>query len=145
MNAIDPAPIRSGRNREQLQHLVPLLYCAAAAAAAAGAAAQGLAVVPDATRPFTITMRNPKDGLDYVVAHYEPRALQHAVAHSGSSSSSGPVVQLCELFNMRKKDLRMQRVSAAENQLMALAGSRIPRRGGGWSAHYGRYHDDVGE
>jgi hypothetical protein len=88
-------------------------------------------------------MHNPKDSLDYVVAHYEPHALQHAVL--SSSSSSSPVVQLCELFNSRKTYLRMQRVSAEENELMALAGTRIPRRGGGSSAHYGRYHDDVGE
>jgi hypothetical protein len=41
------------------------------AAANPGAAA----VVPDAHQPFTITMQNPADGLDYVVAHYEPKAL----------------------------------------------------------------------
>jgi hypothetical protein len=134
-----------------------LKFCpAAAAAAAAGAGAdQVLAVVPDANRPFTITMHNPKDGVDYVVAHYEPHALQHSTllssSHSSSSSSSssssggGPVVQLCELFNSRKKELRMQHVSAEENQLMAMAGTRIARVGGGTSGHYGRYHDDVGE
>jgi hypothetical protein len=48
-----------------------------------------LAVVPDASRPFTITMRSGLDGLDYVVAHYEPAALQHG--------SSKLVALLCEV------------------------------------------------
>ncbi|KAF6256580.1 hypothetical protein COO60DRAFT_1702275 [Scenedesmus sp. NREL 46B-D3] len=50
---------------------------------------------------------------------------------------------LCELFNARRTYLRMQRVSAEQSQLMAMAGTRIPMRGGS-SAHYGRYHEDVG-
>lgn len=44
---------------------------------------QGLAVdnsvrpvVPDSSRPFTLTMTNAKDGQQYVVAHYEPEALK---------------------------------------------------------------------
>jgi hypothetical protein len=28
---------------------------------------------------------------------------------------------------------------------MVMAGTRIPQKGGGTSAHFGRYHDDVGE
>jgi hypothetical protein len=117
------------------------------AVAAAAAAGQVLAVVPDANRPFTITMLNPKDGLDYVVAHYEPHALQHSTLLSSSNSNvtGSPAVQLCELFNSRKKELRMQRVSAEESELMAMAGTRIPQKGGGGSSHFSRYHDDVGE
>jgi hypothetical protein len=119
------------------------------AAGAAAAADQALAVVPDANRPFTITMHNPKDGLDYVVAHYEPQALQHCTLSSSSSnnssSSTTPAANLCEIFNSRKKALRMQRVSAEDKQLMGMAGTRIPAKGGGASAHFGRYHDDVGE
>jgi hypothetical protein len=42
------------------------------------------AVVPDAHQPFTLTMRNPADGLDYVVAHYEPKALGVDKANSAA-------------------------------------------------------------
>lgn len=33
-------------------------------------------VVPDSTRPFTLTLTNGRDGQKYVVAHYEPVALK---------------------------------------------------------------------
>jgi hypothetical protein len=39
-----------------------------------------MAVVPDATRPFTLTMQSGFDGVEYVVAHYEPAALQHSAS-----------------------------------------------------------------
>jgi hypothetical protein len=126
---------------------------------------QGLAVVPDCHRPFTITMHNPCDDLDYVVAHYEPHALQHATLSSSSSSSSsssnssrrgsgGPAADLCEVFYSRKSHLLLQRTSAAseigsgqdaESTLMAMAGTRNPTTGGGRHAHLSRYHDDLGK
>jgi hypothetical protein len=69
----------------------------AAAAEAALAAGQQLqphhmAVVPDASRPFTLTMTSGRDGVAYVVAHYEPDALQH--------SSSKLAALLCEVRHL---------------------------------------------
>jgi hypothetical protein len=42
------------------------------------------AIVPDSKRPFTLTMQNPADGKDYVVAHYEPRVLNFDRAKSAA-------------------------------------------------------------
>lgn len=42
------------------------------------------AIVPDSERPFTLTMQNPADGKDYVVAHYEPRVLNFDKAKSAA-------------------------------------------------------------
>jgi hypothetical protein len=120
-------------------------------------ARQVLAVVPDCNRPFTITMHNPTDGLDYVVAHYEPHALQHATLSSSSSSmcsTGGPAANLCDVFNSRKGYLLMQRTSAADelapgqdpgSLVMAMAGSRNTKHGNGPNAHLSRYHNDLGE
>jgi hypothetical protein len=72
---------------------------AAEAALAAGQQLQPqhMAVVPDASRPFTLTMTSGHDGVEYVVAHYEPAALQH--------SSSKLAALLCEV---RAKQLHPQ-------------------------------------
>ncbi|WIA37395.1 hypothetical protein OEZ86_014320 [Tetradesmus obliquus] len=118
---------------------------------------QALAVVPDCNQPFTITMHNPRDGCDYVVAHYEPHALQHATLSSSSSSSSstgGPAAHLSQIFHSRRGSLLMQRTSAAEgmaaawqgpsNTVMAMAGSRHTHHGSGLHSHLSRYHDDLG-
>jgi hypothetical protein len=48
-----------------------------------------LAIVPDNTRPFTLTIHNAADGREYVVAHYEPNAL--------SWNSSQKAALLCEV------------------------------------------------
>ncbi|WIA17224.1 hypothetical protein OEZ85_014103 [Tetradesmus obliquus] len=122
--AVEAAGKEPSRRRQQ-QGARAVQPAAAAAAAAAAAQeqdlGQGLAVVPDSNRPFTITMHNPRDGRDYVVAHYEPHALQHATLSSSSSSSSstkysagGPAADLCEVFHSRDRDLLLQRTSAAE-------------------------------
>jgi hypothetical protein len=113
-----------------------------------------LAVVPDRHRPFTITMHNPKDGLDYVVAHYEPQALQHATLSGSSNSADNPAANLCAIFYSRDPSLLMQRVSAADRLaegqdpdtlLMAMAGTRQPGKGNSVTSHLSRYHDDHGE
>ncbi|KAF6249053.1 hypothetical protein COO60DRAFT_1688492 [Scenedesmus sp. NREL 46B-D3] len=146
---------------EDLQQRAEAAATAAVAAAAAAAGQtlddeQALAAVPDCNRPFTITMHNPCDGLDYVVARYEPHALQHATLSSSSSrhSTGGPACNLCEIFRSRKRYLLMQRTSAAdkassgpgesESTVMAMAGTRNPKHGGGANAHLSRYHDDLG-
>jgi hypothetical protein len=76
------------------------LEARAAAAEAVLAAGQQLqphhmAVVPDASRPFTLTMTSGRDGVAYVVAHYEPNALQH--------SSSKLAALLCEVRPLRSE------------------------------------------
>lgn len=95
------------------------------------------AVVPDSTRPFTITMRNPKDGLDYVVAHYEPGPLAY---ESGEKAAL-----LCEIFQSRIGQNGIQRGSAPANERMVMAGMRMPR-GQGLSGcnRFGRYVGDEG-
>lgn len=109
----------------------------AAAAVAAGAAGH-IPVVPDPTRPFTITMTNVQDGLmNYVVAHYEPTALQQ-----GHHTLAG---LLSSIYNSRHKSVKLARVSAPRSERMVMAGLRVPRFGGGHSCRYGRYVGDEGE
>jgi len=67
---------------EQYDQLYSLEELEQQAAAAWDHSSRGLAVpaelmpkVPDGTRPFTITMKNGLDSEEYVVAHYEPKAL----------------------------------------------------------------------
>lgn len=105
----------------------------ASGAAPAGLSAQELAVVPDATKPFTITQYNPADGQDYIVAHYEPHAL--------AARSSRNAALLCAMFHSSSK--KMTRQSAGEkDEGMVMAGMRIPRSG---ANHYARYAGDEGE
>jgi len=102
-------------------------------AAPAGLSAPEPAVVPDATKPFTITLNNPTDGQDYIVAHYEPHAL--------AARSSRNAALLCAMFHSSSK--KMTRQSAGEkDEGMVMAGMRIPRSG---ANHYARYAGDEGE
>ena len=109
---------------------------ATAAAEAAAGSRRPLAVVPDATQPFTITQHNPADGQDYVVAHYEPRAL--------AFDTTDRAALLCEVFHGRGAKHRVSRTSAQQD-VMVLAGMRVPRSFVGPHAHYGRYAGDEGK
>jgi hypothetical protein len=90
------------------------------------------AVVPDSTRPFTITMRNGKDGEEYVVAHYEPDALKYGAREKAA--------MLCQIYQGRHRGHRMSRISAPDNEKMVMAGMRINRLG-----LFSRYTGDEGE
>jgi hypothetical protein len=116
---------------EDLQHL--------AQAAASGPIAeqqlssrQPLAVVPDPSRPFTITVRNGKDGKEYVVAHYEPDALKYGANEKAA--------MLCQIYHGRQRGKRMGRISAPDQEKMVMAGMRIDRLG-----VFSRYAGDEGE
>jgi hypothetical protein len=91
----------------------------------------GSASVPDASQPFTLTLRNPADGQDYVVAHYEP----HALAWRSASKAA----LLCEVYGSNSL---MSRSSAPRQELMAMGGLRLPR---GKAQKVGRYAGDTGE
>lgn len=116
----------------QLSQVFDLEDLHSRAEAAAAATAEGRqplpAVVPDSSRPFTISMWNGQDGRDYVVAHYEPCALQYC--------SSKKAALLCEIFHRSRN--KMERTSAGMKQNMVMAGMRAT---GGFS----RYASDTGE
>jgi hypothetical protein len=92
---------------------------------------EGPASVPDASQPFTLTLRNGADGQDYVVAHYEPRAL--------AWRSASKAALLCEVYDGNSL---MSRSSAPRQELMAMGGLRLPR---GRAQKVGRYAGDTGE
>ena len=123
--------------QHQVYRLEDLEEQATAGAAAAVADSQHqtsrkFAVVPDSTRPFTVTMRNGKDGKDYVVAHYEPQALRHGRFDQAAL--------LSQIFHQRHKVDRMSRTSAPDSERMVMAGMRIDRLG-----RFSRYAGDEGE
>ena len=129
--------VAAAKQQHQIYSIEELQQHAAAAAAAIEAGQprvdeQLRAIVPDSTRPFTITMRNGKDGRDYVVAHYEPQALQYKRAEKAAL--------LCQIYHWRYREDRMGRVSAPDNERMVMAGMRTDRMG-----RYGRYAGDEGE
>lgn len=53
--------------------------------------------------------------------------------------------QLCTIFHNRDKNQKMDRVSAPQQEPMVMAGVRMPIRGGGYCARFGRYHGDAGQ
>jgi hypothetical protein len=94
---------------------------------------QPLAVVPNPSRPFTITMRNGKDGKEYIVAHYEPDALMKYGANEKAA-------MLCQVYHGRQRGKRTGRISAPDQEKMVMAGMRIDRFG-----VFSRYAGDEGE
>jgi hypothetical protein len=92
---------------------------------------QLLAVVPDPTRPFTITLPNAADGLDYVLAHYEPRGVAWGI--------SDKAAVLCEAYASMPL---IDRACAPRNAQMAMGGVRVGRVAS--SKNFGRYSGDHG-
>ncbi|WIA37448.1 hypothetical protein OEZ86_014370 [Tetradesmus obliquus] len=133
-----PTKLNMHKNAFRLEELQALAESAEQTLAAGGQLQpQQHAVVPDASRPFTITLRSGADGREYVVAHYEPQALAH--------DSSKMAALLCEIFHSRHGSHHMRRTSAPQQQRMVMAGMRLPRRFSSKQAlRFGRYVGDTG-